>query len=213
MSVTLSPRPPVEFHVARLRQSVAGAREDSKFSDDDLVAFLSEAYRSACERSTILRAKATISLVASQQEYDLPDDVNRLLEAYLCGRRLTPVPLRIASRDDAGGHFYEYDGVIGLSQTPSSGGNLLIYYVQNPAVLTLEAVPDTQFGPEWYYLLHHYAAHKCLLLVGGARYVKKAQWHRGQFEMGCRMLRRQAVVDSSFQPRMLTALEVIGGAG
>lgn len=211
--VTLTPRPPVEFHVARLRQSVAGPVADSKFSDDDLVSFIGEAYRSACERSTILRAKATITLVASQQEYPLPDDVNRLLEVYLCGQRLTPVPLRIASRDDAGGHFYEYDDTVGLSQIPTSGGSLLIYYVQTPAVLLMESTPDPQFGPEWYYLFHHYAAHKCLLLVGGAGYVKKAQWHRLQFEAGCRLLRRQVIQDSSFSPRMVSAMEVIGGAG
>ena len=201
---TLTPRDPLAFHVYRLRQSIAGSVNDSKYSDAALVGFLNEAYRSACERAEILRAATTIPIVDGQSVYPLDATIQRVLEVYAAGQLLSPIPPQLAA--GAGyGHYYQITGNLILTSQPSGDGSLIVYHLQTPATLSITSTPDPRFGPEWYYLLHHYAAWKILTLIGGARYIRKAVWHRNQFDAGVRLLRHTADTDHTQARRIPVA--------
>lgn len=182
----LTPTAPVRFCISRLRQAVA---EEARFADSELLDFINEGYRSACERSRCLRSYASFSFDPGVQEAALPADHSETIRVYQNGQRLELVPFDHATRQIAG-TYYQYDGTLGLSTIDQDATQtVVLYYAQVPTLLDYDATP--QWGTEWNYLLRHYAAWRCVLAAGGAQTIKKAVAERVAFDTGVRMLARE----------------------
>jgi hypothetical protein len=184
MSTVLSPTAPVRFCIYRLRQSVA---ETSRFSDDDLVAYINDGYQSACERSACLPAITTLTVAAGNTETALPADWARTLRVYLLGVELNTVSYQDALSTPSGS-YYQYAGNVGLTG-PTSVTNTTLYmlYARQPAVLGLDSVPE--WGGEWNYLLRHYAAWRCMLTASGAQELSWIVNERSFYDVGVAHLR------------------------
>lgn len=198
MSTTLAPTPPVRFLLNRLKQSFA---DPTLFSDADLLGFINDGYNALVEQSRYLRVLTTISLIDGQQEYSLPALCCEVLRIYISGERQVPVPLDVAATGIDGPYYYEYKRVIGFTNAPTDGTAYLLY-ASRPTPLTLDATPI--IPPEYYHLLRHYAAWRCILLQRGAEGVEKpymgtprAQMQRAIFDQGIHQLRSETILESA----------------
>lgn len=208
MSVTLNPTPPVRWILARLKQSFA---DPTLFSDVDLLNFINDGYGALVEQARYLHVLTTIDLVSGQQEYDLPPlccEVDRL---YLSGIRQIPVPLDKAATGLDGNYYYQYKRKIGFTNAPT-GGTAYLLYASLPTPLTLDSTPI--IPPEYYHLLRHYAAWRCILLQRGAEGVEllymgapRAQMQRMIFDQGIHQLRAETILESAPR-RLMTSCQI-----
>lgn len=200
MPTTLTPTPPVRFALYRLRQAVA---ESSRFQDEELLAILNEGYRSACQRSQCLQAVVTLTFDPGLFEIALPDDWSSTLRVYVGGVALEPAPYRHSTMT-LPGTYYQIEGKIGLNPAdadPDAGVDAVFFYARTPDDLGYDDTPE--WGPEWNYLLRHYAAWRCILASGGAQTIGKAVQERRLFENGVRQLRWQNRPGASGSARRL----------
>jgi hypothetical protein len=205
MSSVLTPTNPVRFCIYRLRQSIA---ETSRFADSDLVSFINDGYLSACERTACLLAITTITIPAGTTEVALPADWSRTLRVYVAGESLTPVPYQDALNGVAGG-VYQYGTTLGFTGDPNTTDvQAWLFYAQVPTILGLDDTP--QWGPEWNYLLRHYAAWRCMLTASGAEDLGMMVNERNLYDIGVDHLRSATNRSLKSAPRLV---ETVLGAG
>lgn len=205
----LTPRNPLRFTKARLDQAFTNA---SPLTDTDILAAINEGYQRAVERAYALERRVTIATVAGTQEYVLPSDLYRIAAVYQNGSRLERQLGRF-SLDALQPGYYQRQNLIGLPVEPVLDGSLILRYHATPAELGWDDTPDPCFGPEWYYLLWHYAASKIMLAAGDAGAINYSLNQRGIFDDGVSRLKRQArQVDGTRAPRMRSANEVAPSA-
>ena len=201
----LTPTPPVRFCIYRLRQSIA---EPSRFSDDDLVGFINDGYLSACERTACLLAITTLTIPAGVTEVALPTDWSRTLRVYVNGVAQTPVPYQDALNGIAGG-VYQYAQTLGFTgDANTSDQTAFLFYAQVPPLLGLDDSP--LWGPEWNYLLRHYAAWRCMLAASGSEELAMMVNERNQYDIGVDRLRAATNRSLKSAPRLV---ETLIGAG
>lgn len=214
MTITLTPTLPIRFTLARLKQSFA---DPTLFSDADLLAFINEGYVTLVEQSRYLKIVQTISLIDGQQEYTLPPLCCEVLRVYIAGEEQIPIALDVAQTDLGGNYYYQLDRAIGFTQVPTgTEGTAVMWYASRPTPLGLDSIPI--IPPEFYYLLRHYAAWRCILLQRGAEGVLKpylgsprAQMQRAIFDAGIHALRSEQVIEVA--PRRLATSTPKAGVG
>ena len=201
----VSPSPPLEFLLARLRKGPAV--ETELFDDMHVLEHFSEAYQRACERAEALQAIQEITLTGAQ-EYPLPDDHHETLSVYLNGYELERLPMRNALFEGLFG-YYEYGDTIGFRPVPDTSGKAFLLYARTPPMFEMyDDVPEAGFPPEFYHLLIHYCRWKSATAAGGAQRLGTAAAERDQFDLGCMILRtRVARINAARAPHIPSLLD------
>lgn len=169
--------------------------DDALFTDDDTLQLLSDAYIDACEESLCLRTLYTLTPVAGQAAYALPN-VSQVLAVVSGGQRLEPLGLDSSFQDFAVNGtevgFYVLNGTVGLIPTPTEAtGPTLVLYAESPSAFsTYGDALDPRFPVEYADLLVHFVRWRVQMLAGGAERLGAAQGDRALYDARVKELRR-----------------------
>jgi len=187
--VVLTPTAPVRFTISRLRQSIA---EESRFSDEDLLALINDGYRQAVGRAQALPTITTVLIAAGDTEGALPSDWDATIGVFAAGVQYEAIPLEHSTRG-LRNTFWQLGNSIFVGLGDQDATTVLtLLYSRRPDDLGYDDVPE--WGREWDPLLYSYAAWRCVLAAGGAQTIRKAQARRAEFDLGLRNLRRQVTI-------------------
>jgi hypothetical protein len=182
------------------------------YDDATILVMLNDAYLEACERTHCLKALATITLVADQQEYDLPADCSAIDSVVAAGVPLFAVPLSGALRDQPtlstpSVGYYTYGSKIGFFPAPvqiDTALSTMISYSARPApFLTYDDGFDVRFPVEYADILLHYVVWRVQSMSGGAESLRNAQINRNLNDNRMKELRRSVNNVGMLQPSQL----------
>lgn len=147
--------------------------------DSGLITWINDAYLHICDEIAkvnpdFFTKSATASTLSGQQEYDLPDDFERVLMVNIQidgeWHRARPMSgigdIPIASRTDSGQgyswsepYYYIYGGLIGFMPIPdeTTSSNIKLWYVYTPE--ELDADSDEPAIPSKYHHIIKYGAY------------------------------------------------------
>lgn len=184
----------LEFVKDRLRANYV---DDSLYDDDELLAFLNDAYRDACEQSRCLVALYDFTLADATQEYDLPADFAAAINCWAGGVELENLTLSRALTYGGGAAFpfayYTYGTKIGFAPVPSSATAVTMLYAQLPTPLaTYDDTLDERFGEEYADILVHYVRWRVQMTSGGAERIGQARYDRNTYDFRVSQLRHQS---------------------
>lgn len=181
----------------------------SPYSDADVLGMLNDGYRSACERSLLLRAYTPLPVGAGVQTLALPSDWAATIGVYRAGVQLEYEPMW--ETPGLTGAYYGDPATRSLYLADAGAGGtdtVFLHYARSPLALALTDTPEPAFGREWWWLPYHYAAWRLYLGQGGAQDLGAAAFERQMFDGGVASLRLAANTDASGVARIRTAQEV-----
>jgi hypothetical protein len=202
MTLVYTPVAPLEYVKARLRSYI----HPKEIDDDELLRLATEAYQRLCEESLALQQIIGIPDTADQAESALPADHYRTIRVYRNGLRQQRLPDLLALSGKESG-YYEYDGYLGVSPTPSSSnGQTWLLYARTPAgPASWTASLDEDFPAEFTYALVHYVHARVSTAVGGEGRLSQVAWHRQQFEQAVTQMRRRVMTPNTSEIKRATS--------
>lgn len=134
-----------------------GDEDGVQIKDEDLVRWINDGQREIVSNNPILKAKATVSSVAGNNNYPLPADIYQIENLTYDGKRINGVGFeegiaRFGALTDGGDPYYWYmwGNELYLYPTPNTVKTITMYYTQAPAPVTgagdLLSVPDRYFN-------------------------------------------------------------------
>jgi len=205
----ITPQPILVYLLARLRQSYV---DPALYSDADVLSFLNDAYRDACEESGILHTLVAITPVAGQVEYALPADFSSVNSIAAGGQLLEPQPLgeALAARVVNGviSAYYIYDGFIGLLPTPTdNAAAVMMHYSAEPTPFTdYGSDLDPRFPVEYADLLIHHVRWRTQLISGGAERIQQAGLDKGIYDKRVTELRKSVANTQHITPKQVSLM-------
>lgn len=148
--------------VAKAVRRQFGDESGVQITDEDLLRWINDGQKQIINKNKVLKAKATISSVANQADYTLPEANIAEIEAiHWDGVPVPGIPYPEVQRfisespnsalNDAGvpRMWYMWAGVVTFWPTPVSIGTITLLYVEEPAVI--DALTSTLSLPDRYF--------------------------------------------------------------
>lgn len=179
----------VEELIRRVRIRLSDTAEPYLVSDEDLLAFLDEGQREACERGLVLfdtdtPAVCLIDVVAGTASYALDPSILAITRANIGDIALPLTPVykldtvqQLSDTLRATGtprFFFELNNTINLIPTPDADDTLRLKCYRYPLTPITDTGSTLEVAPKHHQALIHYVCHQAYSLMDGELFDKDA---------------------------------------